>query len=195
MIKAIIFDCFGVLTSDAWLPFKNQRFGDNPDKFEEAGRLNALCDSGKIGYDQFVQMIGDLAGITGAEVDRIISANVPNEPLFDFIASELHGHYQIGLLSNAGSDWLAELFQPDQLAMFSALTLSCDIGFVKPAPEAYQAAMSALGMDYPAECLFIDDQLRFIEGAEKIGMKTVAFNSTEQAIADINQALQADSDS
>lgn len=195
MIKAIIFDCFGVLTSDAWLPFKKQNFGDDPSKFEEAGRLNALCDSGKISYNQFITQVGELAGVSSSEVDVAISKNVSDEKLFDYIDDSLKPHYKLAILSNAGANWLEELFSAEQIALFDSILLSCDTGFIKPQVEAYESALQALGVSDPKECIFIDDQARYCEAAEKFGLKTIRYRSREQAIQEIDQLLNADSDS
>lgn len=46
---------------------------------------------------------------------------------------------------------------------------------LKPSPEAYRAVVSELGL--PADtCVFVDDQVRNISGAELAGMKTVHFD-------------------
>lgn len=46
---------------------------------------------------------------------------------------------------------------------------------LKPDPRAYQACLEDIGLDAGA-CVFVDDQARNIEGAKKIGLKTVHFN-------------------
>src|SRR5690348_2888052 len=62
MIKAIVFDCFGVLTSDGWLPFKKKYFGHDSALTEEATSLNKQVDAGLISYDDFVPAVAKLAG-------------------------------------------------------------------------------------------------------------------------------------
>jgi putative hydrolase of the HAD superfamily len=51
-------------------------------------------------------------------------------------------------------------------------------GILKPDPRAYQLCLEALKL--PADqCVFVDDQRRNIDGAEKIGMSTVLFDVRE----------------
>jgi putative hydrolase of the HAD superfamily len=48
-------------------------------------------------------------------------------------------------------------------------------GILKPDPRAYQLCLEALKL--PADqCVFVDDQRRNIDGAEKAGMSTVHFD-------------------
>lgn len=46
---------------------------------------------------------------------------------------------------------------------------------LKPDPRAYQDCLTEIGLDAEA-CIFVDDQARNIEGAKKIGLKTVHFD-------------------
>lgn len=51
-------------------------------------------------------------------------------------------------------------------------------GILKPDPRAYRLCLEALKL--PADqCVFVDDQRRNIDGAEKIGMSTVLFDVRE----------------
>ncbi|MDP3226012.1 MAG: HAD-IA family hydrolase, partial [Rubrivivax sp.] len=61
-------------------------------------------------------------------------------------------------------------------------------GILKPDPRAYAAVVQALGVS-AADCVFVDDQLRNVEGARLAGMQTVAFDVTAPA-ASYCEALQ-----
>jgi len=50
----------------------------------------------------------------------------------------------------------------------------------KPQPEAFQTALDLLGGIRPDECLFIDDSLKNIETAAKLGMSVVHVNEKKQ---------------
>lgn len=67
MIKAVIFDCFGVLTSDGWLPFKQANFGDKPELMVQVMELNRLADAKAIAYDVFLSRIAELANVPLAQ--------------------------------------------------------------------------------------------------------------------------------
>ncbi len=193
MIKAIIFDCFGVLTSDGWLPFKDKHFGNDTAKNEEATTLNALANSGKIPYTQFLTAVAQLASVSLSELDMEMHRSVPSEPVLRFI-EELKNHFKIGMLSNISGDWLHELFTEEQISLFDAIALSYETGYAKPDSRAYEVIMERLGCT-AEECIYIDDQLRFVDPANDAGMHAIQFKDFEQMKEDINQLLKvADTD-
>ena len=177
MIKAIIFDCFGVLTSDGWLPFRQKYFGSQPDLLNQATAINKATDAGLLSYHGFITKIAEMADVTPDTVRQEIERNVANTPLFDIIQHELKPRYKIGMLSNAAQNWLPRLFEPNQIALFDAIALSCDIGAIKPDPRTYQAIMDRLGV-VADECIFVDDQINYCTGAQRIGMQGPSITPT-----------------
>ncbi len=188
MISAIIFDCFGVLTTDCWLPFKAKAFGHDPDLFSEASNLNKRSNAGLISPHDFINGIAELASMSVPEAKKAIEDNVANEPLFAYI-QELKKAFKIGMLSNASGDWLADMFAPEQLALFDAVALSYETGYIKPDLRAYEAIASRLGVDTP-ECVLIDDQELYCTAALEAGMKSIWYRDFEQTRNELNQLLK-----
>jgi putative hydrolase of the HAD superfamily len=62
------------------------------------------------------------------------------------------------------------------------------VGMRKPEPEIYELTLERLGLPASA-CVFVDDTDVNCEAAGAIGMAAVHFSSTEQAIAQIDAAL------
>ena len=191
MIQAVIFDCFGVLTTDAWLPFKRQYFGHDHALLEQAGDLNKQSDSGLISYEDFLEQVGMMANLNGKEVEQAISDNLPNSELFEYIQI-LKAHYKIGLLSNASGDWLTDLFTAEQVALFDATALSYETGYIKPDSRAYTVIAERLGMS-AADCVFIDDQERYVTGARDAGMQAILYQDSLQ-LRRVLDALLANSE-
>lgn len=189
MIKAVIFDCFGVLTSDGWLALREKYITD-ADKLEQANAANKRVDAGLIGYDDFMAIVAKLAGISTIEARNIIEGNHANLALFDYIRDNLDGKYKIGLLSNAGANWLDRLFTPEQNKLFDEIVLSYEVGVVKPDPLMYQTIANKLGV-LPEECVLVDDQERYASAAGDLGMQYIHFTSTKQAIAALQEVLNA----
>ena len=55
----------------------------------------------------------------------------------------------------------------------AAAVVSAEVGFAKPRPEPFLAALRALGAD-PAECVFVgDNPAADVAGAAALGMRTV----------------------
>ena len=189
MIKAIIFDCFGVLTTDGWLPFKDKYFGHEPDLLQQATNLNKQADAGLISYQDFLRAVSQLAAVSPQVVSQHIDNNVPNEQLFEYI-KQLKMDYKIGMLSNAADNWLVDMFTPEQVELFDAIALSYETGFIKPQIGAYEISAERLGVS-PNECIFVDDQERYCTGAQDIGMQAVWYRDFDQAKTDLKKLLQS----
>lgn len=188
MIKAVIFDCFGVLTTDGWVPFKQKHFEGNPRLKQEAEDIGMQANAGFISYSDFLDQVADLAGVTPDEARREINSNHPNTELFDYIRTRLKPRYKIGLLSNAGADRLEALFGRENTQLIDAASLSYETGFVKPDERAYRNIADRLGVEV-SECIFVDDQPRYCRAAEDVGMRAVEYRSVEQCIRDIDRLL------
>lgn len=191
MIKAIIFDCYGVLVTDSWLPFKNEYFGQDPELMEKARYLNYQCDKGLIDYTEFLTSLADLAKVSLPDVTALIEKNSTNQSLFDYIR-ELKKSYKIGILSNAGSDHLRSLFSSDEIECFDAVALSYERGFVKPDPMAYRGVAQQLEVS-ENECVMIDDIQRNCSAAEDTGMKSILYQNFSQFKEDLEKLLNTKS--
>ena len=190
MIKAVIFDCFGVLAYDGWLAFREKYFDDNPAVLERAMTSNKHVDAGLISYDDFVREIAGLANVSEAQTRSILEKTPPNEKLFDYIRKSLKPKYKIGMLSNAGDNWLSDIFERSQIDLFDEIVLSYQLGVIKPDPIMYQTIANRLGV-LPGECIFIDDQQRYVDGAVQLGMQGIHFEDTSQTIAKIEGYINA----
>src|SRR5215831_4752501 len=121
MVKAVIFDCFGVLVTEGWLPFAEKCFGTDTPERREASDLMVAVNRGLLDYKHFIQNVANLAGIGEKSAYEQIMRNAPNEKLFAYIKNKLKPHYKIGLLSNTGRDRLGQLFTDEQLRLFDQL--------------------------------------------------------------------------
>ncbi len=192
MIKAIIFDCFGVLTSEGWQEFKDKHFGADTEKLDEAQRLNGLADSGKLTHTELMPMIAELAGVSLGQAEKEIDNYQTNTKLFNYIDKELNHKYKIGMLSNVSDDWLYSMFTSEQLALFDSTVLSFEIGYAKPDRRAYEIAAEQLEVN-AGECVFIDDLEHNIIAAKNSGMQAIQFINFEDFKNEL-QLLLADSD-
>ncbi|HUY85075.1 MAG TPA: HAD family phosphatase [Candidatus Dormibacteraeota bacterium] len=188
MVKAVIFDCFGVLATEAWLSFKAKYFGRDSELFGQATEISWQADRGLISYDDFIQAIARLARITPAETLRAIRRNVPDEELFAYI-KELKPDYKLGLLSNVADNYLHQIFTKEHLALFDALVLSYRNGFIKPQPEAFINAAKELEVGVE-ECVFIDDQERNVNGAREAGMRAILYHDAAQLRKELGASLK-----
>jgi putative hydrolase of the HAD superfamily len=84
---------------------------------------------------------------------------------------------RVGVLSN--TVWPRALhervFRRDEvLDLIDGAVYSSEIPWTKPHPEAFRAAMAAIGVTDPASCVFVGDRpFDDIFGAQRVGMRTV----------------------
>ncbi|MBK5271974.1 MAG: HAD family phosphatase [Bacteroidia bacterium] len=96
-----------------------------------------------------------------------------------------------GLKFYALTNWSAETF-PIALGMFDFLhwfdgrVVSGEEKMRKPFPEFYNVLLDRYKVPV-SDALFIDDNLRNVEGAEKLGIKSIHFRSPEQLKHDLKQ--------
>jgi len=190
MIKAIIFDCFGVLTTDGWLAFRHKYLQEGSAVEEDASEFNRQSDAGMISHDEFIERIAKLVGIGREQAMMVVDGHARNDQLFEYIRDELKPHYKIGLLSNVSANYMDELFEPWQIELLDAMTFSFELGAVKPDPLMYENIAAKLGVS-PEECIFIDDREGFAEGARRVGMQAVWYQSNDQLKREIKAATDS----
>ena len=84
---------------------------------------------------------------------------------------------RIGVLSNTMWPRTAHerVFQRDEvLGLIDGSVYSSEIPWVKPHAEAFRAAMAAIGMTDPGECVYVGDRpYDDVHGAKSVGMRAV----------------------
>jgi putative hydrolase of the HAD superfamily len=84
---------------------------------------------------------------------------------------------RIGVLSNTmwPRSWHEDVFRRDGvLNMIDGAVYSSEIEWTKPHPEAFRAAMAAVGVSDPGRCIFVGDRpYDDVHGAQQAGMRAV----------------------
>lgn len=174
MIQAIIFDCFGVIVQESWLPFKQEKFGDKPALLQQVNDWHHLADTGHMDYTDYLERVAAAAAVSVAEIRQVLEETAVNQPLFDYIEHELAPHYKIGMLSNVASDFIERKLSAAQRELFDAIDLSIETGLMKPQPAAYHHIADRLGVE-PAACIFTDDQPGYCAAAREQGMQAIEY--------------------
>ncbi|MEJ0073284.1 MAG: HAD-IA family hydrolase [Candidatus Saccharibacteria bacterium] len=175
MIKAVIFDLYGVLALNGWQAFKTKHFTDREDVWTEVFKLGRKVDAGQADYTELIRFTAEQTGESEATVRYQLEHTVVNRELLSYIRTELKPRYKLGILSNASTNKVIdELFMPEDEALFDAIVLSHHVGLTKPQAEMYHAIAARLRLR-PAECLFVDDQERHAAGAEYAGMRALVY--------------------
>jgi FMN hydrolase / 5-amino-6-(5-phospho-D-ribitylamino)uracil phosphatase len=195
-MRAVIFDWGGTLTP--WLPMDHRSawrsYADvlHPGDAERAARVTAAIlaaeeaawrvareehraftiaqvlaaaeaavhDDGFVAYRRY----WDLATHTDPEVAPLVTT-LRDQGL------------RVGVLSSTPwpAAWHEEVLRRDGvLDLFHATVWSSDLEYTKPHPSAFRAAMAAVGVDDPADCVYVGDRpYDDISGAKGAGMRAV----------------------
>lgn len=187
MIRALIFDCFGVLYQGS----RSYLYDIVPrGRHAELIDLNHASDHGFIGYADYLAQVSELSGRPAAELEREFkNAHRRNDALVQAVKN-FKSSYKIGLLSNVGPEVMERLFPvSEQVELFDAVVLSCDVASVKPHPEMYEKILERLDVQ-PHEAIMLDDIDDNVAGARAVGMHGVEFVSTEQTLEKIHEIIE-----
>jgi epoxide hydrolase-like predicted phosphatase len=188
MIKAIIFDFFGVLGTKGLRQFKKDNFANSPGKIKESKQLQRELDTGKLGYNKFIDGLAALAGVNKDEVLKYTEEYKPNTELLNYIRAELKPKYKIAIISNAGLDWVIKIIGESNQKLFDDIILSYKVGTIKPEPKIYEMSAKNLSVK-PSECVFVDDISTYCGGAEAVGMKSIWYRNFKQFKAELEKIL------
>lgn len=185
MIKALIFDCYGVLVEDALAVILAELKKTDPELAEKIIVLVGKVVDGTMEPVEYQQQAATLLDMSLEEyVDTLRAGQIKNTVLLEYI-EELKSSYKIGLLSNVAKNGLSRHFTDEELdRYFDVVVESGDIGFAKPNAQAYEITADRLGVRLD-ECIMIDDQDDYCEGAKRVGMKAIKYESLQQIKQDI----------
>lgn len=190
MVRAIIFDCFGVLVTDALAAISAEASAKNPAVGRQIHDLIQAVNHGMVDHSVYRQSITDLLGISAEEYKRrIADGEVKNQALMNHIR-ELRSTYKIGMLSNISStERLLARFTAEELdTHFDVVVASGDIGYAKPEAQAYEVTADQLGVRLN-ECIFVDDREGYCQGARGVGMQAIAYTDYAQFRTELDELL------
>lgn len=178
MIKAILFDCFGVLYPDTFWTMADEYLGD---KLGEHQRdLHDLIKQVDLGHITRDDLWGEFASIVGVSKDDVYSRLEKFTGLDTRLLSFIENNkdkFKFAMISNVGHGFIERMFKERPANYyFDELVLSSDVGLVKPDHRIYELAASKLGVD-ESECVFIDDKQHFVDGARAVGMQGIRYSS------------------
>ena len=159
---------FDPLTDDLWQMMQRRDINERDYWLQRTKEVGALVGEEWTSMETFVQRA------RGAEPETIVRP----EAIWAIDEAQAAG-CRLAILSNE-----LDLFYGKQLRerlplleKFDVISDATYTGILKPDARAYGACLSAL--DLPAQdCVFVDDQLKNVEGAEAVGLPTVHFDVT-----------------
>lgn len=200
--QALILDFGGVVTRILFEthPLSEAALGLPPGSLNWRGPFDPAQDSlwrsmqaDDISERQYWQIrTQEVAALTGADWTemsdfvRAVRGDAPAaiiRPEFhDAIHEVKNAGIHLAILSNELDLFYGAEFR-DKLPFLEAFDIIHDATYtrvLKPDPRAYQACLAEL--ELPAEqCVFVDDQMRNVKGAQAVGLLTTHFNVLEPA--------------
>jgi len=154
-------------------------------------RLRPDYDRGLVSGKAYWQRVGADLGVelTGERIVELVREDAIswvrlNERMVAWLRELLAAGVPTGILSNMARDtW--ELVGP-RFAEVASLTLSFEVGAVKPEPAIYLRCLESLGVE-PAEAVFVDDRRENVEAARALGMEALLFEDEDRLAADLEQ--------
>ena len=194
MIRAVIFDFGNVICSfdvEIFLAKLHEWSGLDVETLRDriyGSRLHSRYERGEISSERFYR---EISRLTGARVSAEEFAEgfsdifTPLESTHGLIRA-LKGTYRLGLLSNT-NEWhfLRHIRKVPVFPLFDAVTLSFEVGALKPEPEIYLDALRKLSLP-PEACVFIDDIGKYAEGAAALGIRGIRYTGHAELLRELS---------
>jgi len=207
VLKAIVSDFGGVLTSpllDSFIAFQElsgiplEALGKAMGKLAEREGAHPLfeLETGRMSEASFLRVLTqELKAELGRQVtlhgfgERYFENLQPNERLIEYMRELRTRGYKMAICTNNVREWepLWRAKLPvDEI--FDVVVDSAYVGSRKPERRIYEITLERLGVP-PSAALLLDDVERNCEAARELGITSVVYRSNDQAIAEIEQAL------
>jgi FMN phosphatase YigB (HAD superfamily) len=195
MIKAIVFDCYGVLVGHSFWDTYAEAGGDIEKDEEFIHEMLARANSALMSNEEFAHTIAGRIGIPVKKWLEVTSRmERPNEALFKYIAGELKPNYKIGLLSNANAGSVERRLPAEKRALLDAFVVSGEVGHMKPEREIYQKVADDLGVEF-GEMVFTDDLQPYVDAAAGYGIHAIRYRDLASFKKQLKRALTAQENS
>jgi putative hydrolase of the HAD superfamily len=207
-VRAIISDFGGVLTSPlagAFAAFE----AHTGIPLAELGRAMAAVglrrganplfelETGRLSESEF---LGELAAQLATQLEREVTLDgfgeryfadlEPNQRLIEYMRELRARGYALAICTNNVREWEARwraMLPVEEI--FDIVVDSAFVGVRKPEARIYELTLERLGVEAEA-ALFIDDIEINCDAARSLGLRSVWFRSTEQAIEETEAALK-----
>lgn len=144
-------------------------------------------DSFDLGFKPFEEVVADYAmeypeigqelKLFGERKHEVVLGEMPG--MKDLLKRLKAGGFKLYGLSNWDTQVYITMEQYDIFDLLDGRIISCEEHAVKPGPEIYRRLFDRYSLA-PQECVFVDDKLPNIKGAENVGMRAVLFKDAAQ---------------
>ncbi|MBI4010234.1 MAG: HAD family phosphatase [Candidatus Aenigmarchaeota archaeon] len=198
MIKAIIFDYYGVMCPRI-VPILSQKTSEQfGAAYEEVHRLmNKLLDrldDDSITFQQYWEILKAKLKNRNTKLSQhykiwrssALQLNLTPEMRNLSIRLKKSG-YKVSLLTNVTKTMVKYNRMKGRYKLFRPVFLSCYLGTKKPSAKIYRHALKKMRLK-AKECIFIDDQEDYLKGAKSVGLNTILFKNASQLRRELARA-------
>ena len=196
-IRAVFFDLGGVIVRTEYQAPRQrlaEKFGmdyEDIDKLVFGTPSAARASVGEITEEQHWHQVMKMLKRPASDYEHIrdefFAGDVIDHTILNFLRS-IKPKYKVGLISNAWSGLRAYMVREKFDDAFHHLTISAEVGAMKPSAKIYEFALEQLQVK-AKEAVFVDDVLENIEACEKLGMKGIQFKDPESALKKLKALL------
>ena len=197
MIKYIIFDLGGVFVSDAPIFYVN-KLTDFTEVLEFSGvsredsekiwrkhwlKLKLGQESINLFWHDFYKLINN--NISLDKIKELYNSKIIlDKQVFDF-AKKLKNNYKLLALVNESKSGIKLKIDKFKLnTLFEKIYCSANLNMAKPNPEIFRYVIKDSNLDVN-EILFIDNQIKNVNAAKSLGIKSILFVNLEQLKKDL----------
>lgn len=190
MIKAIIFDCFGVLYVHHGPEFLKNHVPNYQSLKFQINEIIKAANYNFISAKEGAEKLAELTGLTTAELKQGMGRGYGmNRQLIKYIKEVLKPKYKIAMFSNTSWGTMDKFFSKQERdKLFDMSIVSAETGLVKPNPSAYLDVCKKLRID-TSETIMIDDNSENCRGAELAGLKSIEYDGFEHLQRELNKLL------
>jgi putative hydrolase of the HAD superfamily len=199
-IEAVIFDWGGTLTpwhsidiAELWASVCAPHFPADEASAKAAALHAAETELWRTAFAEHrsatMRALFDLAGVTATEaflasyLDAWESHTFTDPDVPELLGFLRGAGIKVGVLSNTmwPRAWHEDVFRRDGvLDLIDGAVYTSEIDWTKPHPEAFRAAMTAVGSTNPARCVFVGDRpYDDVHGAKSAGMRAVLIPNSD----------------
>lgn len=183
MVRVIGFDCGGVLLTNSWDTEEiSKKFGfPSRELWRKAWENAKPLKRGWISEEDFLTKVLDDHVSSIGKVKREIRRQmyILHPENFDLIR-KLKEKYELALMNNECREWNYYRMRRFKLEeLFDHIFSSCDMGVAKPDEGYYREVLRRLRVE-PRNLLFVDDTKENVRSAERLGIRSIRFESPSQ---------------
>ena len=199
-ILAVFFDADGILY---YRNNKNEELGSFIKQYgiknciipeSEINQLRHKAFIGQITFEQYNTSILNLHGITDPRlISRGIETIIQEKDKIHFyknaratLSALKSRNLYLGIITDTAQPLHVKIKKLERGGighLWDSITPSSEVGVQKPDPTIYRLALQQLGVS-PNQAVFVGHKSTELEGAQHVGMRTVAFNYENDAKAD-----------